>query len=230
MLPLVLAASILLISTICFSAFHTWPYGFPVFDSVWKRYYGIAGFWPETVEDLESTAVIPLSFELRRITRLSLAAVARWLLPTLLGLDGILKPWLFYAHYLSIFSPYDGYLQIIGMVDLLASLLIMIWATSFLVRYVYGRPPDQRPLIKSGPYKYVRHPVYLSFILFGIGTVLVSLNILMFVTLSYLVFMAHVYQSEEERELQRKYGENYEEYKTSTGGFLPRIEAMFLKV
>ncbi len=99
----------------------------------------------------------------------------------------------------------------------------MTWAASFLVRYVYGKPPNQRPLLRTGPYRYVKHPVYLSFMLFGIGTVLVSLNFLMLITLSYLVFMAYAYQAEEEKELPQKYGAEYEEYVKSTGGFIPRI-------
>ncbi len=224
MLQSTLAASILFVATICFSAFHTWPYGFPIFDLLWKRYYGIMRFWPETIEDSGSRVIPPGSFKVERVTRLSLAAVARWFLPLLLGFDGILKaPQIFYAPFLTFPSPYDEYLQSIGAITLLASLLIMTWASSFLVRYVYGRSPDQRTLIRSGPYRYVRHPVYLSFILFGIGTVLVSLNFLMLITFSYMVFMAYTYQSEEERELSQKHGIEYEEYKKSTGGLLPRI-------
>ncbi len=224
MIQSTLAASILLIATICFSGFHTWPYGFPVFELVWKRYYGIRRFWPETVEDSGSPAIPPRSLKMKKVTRLSLAAMARWLLPLALGLDGISKiPHLFYSPVLSFFNPYDQYLQSIGTIALSASLLIMTWAASFLVRYVYGRPPEQRPLLRKGPYRFVRHPVYLSFILFGIGTVLASLNFLMLITLSYMAFMAYTYQAEEERELPQKYGEEYEEYVKSTGGFLPRI-------
>ncbi len=224
MLSPVFAASILLIATICFACFHTWPYGFPIFDLVWKRYYAIPIFWPEKVEESGSRYLPTGLLKARRLGRLSLAVAARWLLPLLLGLDGILKIlWVFYVPYLSFLNPYDLYLQILGTITLLASLLAIAWAASFLVRYVYGRPPEQRPLLKIGPYRYVRHPVYLSFILFGIGTVLVSLSFLMLITLAYLVSMAYVYRFEEERELPRKYGEEYEEYQKSTGGFFPRI-------
>ncbi len=178
MLPPVFAASILLIATICFATFHTWPYGFPIFDLVWKRYYRIPSFWPEKVEESGSRHHPTGLLKARRFALLSLAAAARWLLPLLLGLDGILKTlWVFYAAYLSFFNPYDIYLQILGTITLLASLLVIAWAASFLVRYVYGRPPEQRPLLKIGPYRYVRHPVYLSFILFGIGTVLVHFTV-----------------------------------------------------
>jgi len=141
-----------------------------------------------------------------------------------LGFDGILgSPQIFYAPFLTFLTSYDEYLQSIGAITLLATLLIMAWASSFLVRYAYGRSADHRPLIRSGPYRYVRHPVYLSFILFGIGTFLLSLNFLMLITLSYMVFMAYTYQSEEERELPEKYGMEYEVYKKSTGGFIPKI-------
>ncbi|MBI3859057.1 MAG: isoprenylcysteine carboxylmethyltransferase family protein [Thaumarchaeota archaeon] len=219
-----LAASILLVATICFSSFHTWPYGFPMLDLVWKWYYGIMKFWPESVEDSKSQVIPPSRSKVGRVARLSTAAMARWFLPMLLGFDGILKsPQIFYAPFLTFPTFHDEYLQSIGAIALLMASLIMLWASSFLARYVYGMSPDQRPLIRSGPYRYVRHPVYLSFTLFGIGTFLLSLNFLMLITFSYMVFMAHTYLSEEERELPQKYGMEYEEYKKSTGGLLPKI-------
>lgn len=223
MLSSVLAGSILLTGTFCFSAFHSWPFGIPLFDIVWKKAYGIERFWPERIEEPQNHALPSRGSKLMRIARLSLAAVARWLLPGSLGLAGILSvDQVFYPPLLSFRTPYQ-YIQIFGAFVLLASLLLLTWAGSFVVRYVYGKPPNQRHLLKAGPYKYVRHPIYLSFVLFGIGTVLVSLNLLMLITLAYLALMAHVYQSEEDKELAEAYGKEYKEYKRSTGGFFPKI-------
>ena len=144
-------------------------------------------------------------------------------LPLVVGLDGVLNlVHVFNAPYLSFFNPYDTYLQEIGAVILLASLVILTWADSYLARYVYGTAPDRRPLLKTGPYRYIRHPVYLSFILFGIGIVLLSLNYLMVLTFLYLTYSAYSYREEDERDLLEKHGKEYLNYADATGGFLPK--------
>ncbi len=144
-------------------------------------------------------------------------------LPLVVGFDGVLNLiHVFYAPYLSFFNPYDTYLQGLGAVILLVSLAILTWADSYLARYVYGTPPDRRILLRRGPYRFIRHPVYLSFILFGIGLVLLSLNYLMVLTLLYLSYRAYAYRQEDERDLLEKYGKEYQDYANTTGGFLPK--------
>ncbi len=144
-------------------------------------------------------------------------------LPLVVGFDGVLNlGHVFYTPYLSFFNPNDTYLQYLGAVILLLSVGILTWADSYLARYVYGTPPDYRTLLTRGPYRYLRHPVYLSFILFGLGLVLLSLNYLMVLTLLYLSYRAYVYREEDERDLLIKYGKEYQDYADTTGGFLPR--------
>ncbi len=224
LLPAVIAASVLLIATVGFGAFHTWPYGFWywAFHLVWKRHYRIERFWPEEVEPSES--VHRLSTRLRawviEISWFSLALV----LPLSLAVDGVLHLFgIFYSVGLSFFTVYDTYLQVVGVGALSASVVILAWADSYLARYLYGTPPEKRRLVKLGPYKHVRHPVYLCFILFGVGVLLLSLSYLMLATLVLLSYLAHFYQSVEERALQQTYGTEYEQYKTITGGFFPRV-------
>ncbi len=223
MLPPIPAASSLLMGVILFQSFHTWPpgFGYWTFFLIWKRHYNIERYWPEKFEP--SDIIRPLSRKVRAKVILVSRSLLLPALPLLVGFDGVLNLLhVFYAPYLSFFNPYDTYLQDLGAVILLASLTILTWADSYLARYVYGTPPDRRSLLKTGPYRYIQHPVYLSFILFGIGLVLLSLNYLMVLTLLYLSYDAYAYREEDERDLLKKYGKEYQDYADTTGGFLPR--------
>ncbi len=142
----------------------------------------------------------------------------------MLGFDGMLNLLkIFYAPGLSFFNPYDTYVQTLGVFILAASMTILTWADSFLAKYVYGTPPNQRAILKVGPYRRIRHPVYLCFILFGLGVLLVSLSYLMLITFAYMFVIAYIYRFEDERDLVRRYGEGYLEYMRTTGGFLPKF-------
>ncbi len=194
-----------------------------MFNLVWKRYYTIGKNW-ETEKPSQSVKSSPIGERLREMSSLSLAAVARWLLPLLLAIDGTLNLLkVFYAPGLSFFNPYDTYVQTLGVFILAASMVILIWADSFLARYVYGTPPNQRAILKVGPYRRIRHPVYLCFILFGLGVLLVSLSYLMLITFAYTFVIAYIYRFEDERDLVHRYGEGYLEYMRTTGGFLPKF-------
>ncbi len=117
----------------------------------------------------------------------------------------------------------NTYLQALGIVLLVAAMVILTRTDSFLSRYVYGKPPNQRTLLKVGHYRYLRHPVYLSFTLFGLGVLLVCLSYLLLITFAYLFLIAYIYRFEDERDLVRRYGEDYWEYMRTTGAFLPKF-------
>jgi protein-S-isoprenylcysteine O-methyltransferase Ste14 len=68
-------------------------------------------------------------------------------------------------------------------------------------------------MIKAGPYRYSRNPIYLSFLVFQFGYGFVELQawILMTLPLSYLVLRYHVISSEEDY-LTREFGEQYRQF------------------
>ncbi len=196
-------------------------YGSIQTDLLWKRYYGIEKFWPEKAEP--SVSIRTLSARVKAEAEVILWVSLVLLLPLGLAVDGSLGDTrIFYAIPLSFFNPYDIFMQALGVTILLSSLIIMIWAGSYLARYVYGTPPDQRLLLKTGPYRYVQHPFYLGFILFGIGTLLISLNVLILTSLGYLIYLAYAYRAGDESDLLKRYGKDYQQYIESTGGFLPK--------
>jgi protein-S-isoprenylcysteine O-methyltransferase Ste14 len=81
------------------------------------------------------------------------------------------------------------------------------------------------PLVRTGPYRYIRHPIYLGAVCDGFGTAL------LFASTSGLVVAAFIYAPAmllrarfEERCLATELGPLYEAYRRDVPGFFPRSE------
>lgn len=80
---------------------------------------------------------------------------------------------------------------------------------------------EDQGLTVSGPYRWVRHPMYVAFTLESLGIVLATANwVIMLVTLPhYLLIVTRV--PYEERLLAEHFGKKYEQYARKTGRFWP---------
>lgn len=84
----------------------------------------------------------------------------------------------------------------------------------------------ERPssLINDGPYKYIRHPFYLSYSLAWVAGFIGTLNIIL---CAIMLIMFFIYfksaQKEEEIILSSELKNDYSNYKKNTGMFLPKI-------
>jgi protein-S-isoprenylcysteine O-methyltransferase Ste14 len=111
--------------------------------------------------------------------------------------------------------------------------LIKHWAFRSLDGY-YSSSIEIREthkLIKTGPYKYVRHPAYLSNLLDYIAVPLLLnsfYTILLFFPLQ--IFLIHMGIHFEEKVLIKKFGEEYIRYKRETGGLAPLVPFMKEKI
>ena len=79
-------------------------------------------------------------------------------------------------------------------------------------------------LCTSGPYRFVRHPIYAgAALLFGFGLALIlnSWILLLFPVLSCLIWSALV--RKEEMMMENVFGDEYKRYATCTGRFLPKF-------
>ncbi|MCK7536076.1 MAG: isoprenylcysteine carboxylmethyltransferase family protein [Marinilabiliales bacterium] len=78
-------------------------------------------------------------------------------------------------------------------------------------------------LVKSGIYKYIRHPLYLSVFLLGTGVMLKNPEapqlILGTINLVAVYFTALI----EEGEMIAKFGQEYRDYMTETKMFIPYV-------
>lgn len=100
-------------------------------------------------------------------------------------------------------------------------------ATLLAISYVnlgrhIGIFPEVRGLVTSGPYRYLRHPIYVAYLLGAAASAVSTLSIQ-----SALIFVAFYGMvawraSLEERALEEVFGEQYRRYKESSLGLVPR--------
>ncbi|MFQ5910313.1 MAG: methyltransferase family protein [Thermoplasmata archaeon] len=146
-------------------------------------------------------------------------------LPATFIVDGsVFRIGLLYSPYLSFFNPLDSHVQLAGMALSAIGLVISVPVTRTLAEQVFGKAKEERRLITTGIYAYVRHPSYLSLILISMGMLLVTLNYLALLLLPppLLGFPPPGIEGEEQ-ELLRRYGKDYEDYMKKTGRLLPKI-------
>jgi protein-S-isoprenylcysteine O-methyltransferase Ste14 len=78
-------------------------------------------------------------------------------------------------------------------------------------------------LVKSGIYRYIRHPLYLSVLLLGLGIMLKDPGKIQLVLGVVLLLAIHLTSITEEKEMISKFGNNYLEYIKETKMFIPFV-------
>jgi len=81
---------------------------------------------------------------------------------------------------------------------------------------------SQAVLIQHGPYRWVRHPLYLSFGIAAVADTLMTANWFVAATGAAVLFLLVLRTRVEERCLVERFGEAYRAYCRSTGRFLHR--------
>jgi protein-S-isoprenylcysteine O-methyltransferase Ste14 len=122
---------------------------------------------------------------------------------------------------LAVHSPV---LEAIGAALFASGLLLAVWARVHLGRN-WGMPMTQRAepeLVTSGPYRFVRHPIYSGLLLALVGTALATdvLGLLLAVLLGvYFYYSASV----EEKNLIATFPTAYPAYRTATKMLIPFV-------
>jgi protein-S-isoprenylcysteine O-methyltransferase Ste14 len=104
------------------------------------------------------------------------------------------------------------------------AIALMIWA-----RITFGRRsfhaaanPTEGELVRIGPYRYWRHPIYASVIYFGWACVVSHAHVMTLVAGVAITTGLFIRMLLEERLLRRKYPE-YTAYMATTGRFIPGL-------
>jgi protein-S-isoprenylcysteine O-methyltransferase Ste14 len=112
-----------------------------------------------------------------------------------------------------------------GTVLTALGLLGAIWARMVLGRNWSGYVTykEDQTLVTTGPYKYVRHPIYTSMILMFIGTSLYYGSL--FISIVFAVFaISFILRMRKEEEIMiRLFGEKYTDYMKRTKRLIPLI-------
>jgi protein-S-isoprenylcysteine O-methyltransferase Ste14 len=156
---------------------------------------------------------------------LSRVAGWRWYVPTvLLPIEWLLPPALIA---LGVGELRAGWFpaRVLGFAVGLGGAVLLVWASAVLGRFLVHEAAvfQDHALVTSGPYRFVRHPVYAGYLALllgsGVGTLNVWLLLLWPISLLGILLQA----ASEERVLLMKFGHDYERYVGRTGRLVPRL-------
>ncbi len=121
--------------------------------------------------------------------------------------------------------PLPDWLRLIGVGLAIISIPFLIWIQHTLGEYwhPYLELKEDHVLVTSGPYSRVRHPMYIVFVTFNSGMMLISANLLLLIQVVVGIILVYSRIDKEEQMLLRKFGDEYDVYVKRTGRFLPRL-------
>jgi len=110
--------------------------------------------------------------------------------------------------------------RVVGVISICAGIIILAWAKKEIGRVFINIGELPAELKTSGPYHYVRHPVYLGLVFIYVGWWWVWAAVYSFyfgVFILMLVWL-HAYL-EEKLVLEKAFGDSYRQYRRRTGMF-----------
>jgi len=125
---------------------------------------------------------------------------------------------------------FDLYLRLIlGILVILLGMSLFFWAHYYLGKnwspILEKKFSKSKKLIKSGPYYYLRHPIYTASFITLLGFFILTANwMLTGIPLIVLVLFYMYKMPREEKELINNFGKEYLKYKKNTGGLIPKIK------
>ena len=111
-----------------------------------------------------------------------------------------------------------------GLIVCIAGFGLCVWARRHLGRN-WGMPmslKEGHELVTTGPYSYIRHPIYTGMLLALLGSALVTGTIWLAVSAAIGVYCVYSARTEEQL-MTREFPEQYEEYKRRTKRFIPFV-------
>ncbi len=118
------------------------------------------------------------------------------------------------------------WLRWIGAIPGIFGAVLLVWTHRVLGLNFFGgmKIREEHQLIRGGPYRWMRHPMYTAFILLGLGFTLLSGNWLIGgAWLSATILVIATRMAAEEGMMVKQFGEEYEDYRRRTGRLLPRL-------
>ncbi len=119
--------------------------------------------------------------------------------------------------------------QISGLIIAIGSFLFAFWTVIIQFNKVEGTPiPKGDPiktkkLITDGLYKYCRNPMMFGTFLLYLGLALYFKSFFANIFVLIFIIMMRVYiKKVEEKELEKRFGEEYKKYKENTSFFIPK--------
>jgi protein-S-isoprenylcysteine O-methyltransferase Ste14 len=84
-------------------------------------------------------------------------------------------------------------------------------------------PRANATLVTSGPYRWVRHPMYTAALILAAGAAMLTANLVVMIGGVLMFALLAARSRVEEQRLIEKFGEAYRRYQQGTGRFFPRV-------
>jgi protein-S-isoprenylcysteine O-methyltransferase Ste14 len=157
--------------------------------------------------------------------RLSRIKGWRWYVPAvLLPVEWLLPPVLIC---LRIGEIEAGWLpvRVVGFAVGLAGAVLLVWASVPLGRLMIHEAAllEDHALIESGPFRFVRHPVYSGYLALLFGSGVASLNVCLWLLWPVSLVGILIQAYSEEQILVERFGQDYKRYERQTGRLVPRL-------
>jgi protein-S-isoprenylcysteine O-methyltransferase Ste14 len=118
---------------------------------------------------------------------------------------------------------------LIGLLPFFAGIILYLWCAGAFTFIGKGTPaPLDAPvfLVREGPYRWVRNPMYLGVFSVLLGEIILFHSLSLLVLLLVAAMIVHVFVIfYEEPHLTRQFGENYEGYLRTVPRWLPRFRS-----
>ncbi|MFW9834295.1 MAG: isoprenylcysteine carboxylmethyltransferase family protein [Candidatus Thorarchaeota archaeon] len=142
---------------------------------------------------------------------------------TIVGGTGLIlyllaPPWWTWTH-----LPVGEWLQWLGIVIAIPPIFYLVWVHRHLDTQwsIALELQGDHKLITSGPYKQIRHPMYLGTFIYTLGLMLISLDLLVMIFFGYSIWVNYRRIPEEEQMMIDEFGDEYREYMKHSGRLLP---------
>ena len=120
--------------------------------------------------------------------------------------------------------PFPNWLRWMGVVLGALSLALYAWSRISLGREwsSYLKLREKHHLVTTGPYHWIRHPIYLAMMAFLTGITLITANYFLIIILLVSIVDLSLRIPKEEQMMIEEFGDEYKTYMQRTGRLLPK--------
>jgi len=116
------------------------------------------------------------------------------------------------------FFTANPYLLSVGVILFVAGVSLSIGASIYLKKAI-----DANEIAVSGPFRYVRHPIYASMYVLSVGLGFIFFAWLWFLVMAAFISLWYLECRNEEKEMVELYGPRYIDYQKRTGMLFPKV-------
>jgi protein-S-isoprenylcysteine O-methyltransferase Ste14 len=129
-----------------------------------------------------------------------------------------------HVSFISVLAPSNPIMGFIGVILTICGVGLAIWARIYLGRN-WGMPmslKENPELVTTGPYAYVRHPIYTGVITAGIGAAL-GISTIWFIMVVFALIYFTYSATQEEKIMTKEFPDTYPAYKARTKMLIPFV-------